>query len=416
MASGGHRRTRVLSGLVLATLALAALAQPASADRVNLVRNATASFDGYITDPSSQAQSWMRSHYFQMRGYPPYFERHALAWSPPPASFYLDAYAIYNTIRTDGMADRNLLAQHPDWVLYDASGNPLYIPWGCEGGSCPQYAADFGNPGWRAWWIEKARETFASAAAQSPSGTGYSGLFIDDVNMDFRVGNGNGDPVTPIDPRTGAPMTLDNWQRYMAEFLEQVRQAFPGVQITHNAIWWLPQSDPEIQRQIGAANVIELERGFNDAGLTNGGGQYGFTTLIRHIDWLHDRGKDVVLEPYLNTEHQAKYELASYLVVRRGDDAISSDFRANPPTAGGPASWWKGWSLDPGDPRGARHHRHGLWERKFKRGTAVVNPVGGRPTKISFNRPRRNLEGKVSRVFRLGPRRGDFFFKRGQRH
>ena len=39
-----------------------------------------------------------------------------------------------------------LATQHPDWILKDAAGNKLYIPWGCSGGICPQYAADIGNP------------------------------------------------------------------------------------------------------------------------------------------------------------------------------------------------------------------------------------------------------------------------------
>ena len=32
---------------------------------------------------------------------------------------------------------------------------------------------------------------------------GYKGIFVDDVNLAFNVGNGAGQTVAPIDPRTG---------------------------------------------------------------------------------------------------------------------------------------------------------------------------------------------------------------------
>ena len=40
-------------------------------------------------------------------------------------------------------------------------GGKLYIPFGCSGGTCPQYAADIGNPEFRAAWIEEARSQLA---------------------------------------------------------------------------------------------------------------------------------------------------------------------------------------------------------------------------------------------------------------
>src|SRR5689334_9979399 len=106
---------------------------------------------------------------------------------------YQDSYAIY--VSGDPRA-----TAHPAWILHDDQGNPLYIPWGCSAGTCPQYAADFGNPDFRADWI-------AQAASALAGGT-YRGLFIDDVNLDWRVGDSWGNFVPPIDPRTGVAMTL----------------------------------------------------------------------------------------------------------------------------------------------------------------------------------------------------------------
>jgi len=66
--------------------------------------------------------------------------------------------------------------------------------------------------------------------------TGYRGLWVDDVNLDWRVSDGNGNFVAPIDPRTGHAMTRPDWQRYFAEFTEQVYTAFPHNEIADNAL------------------------------------------------------------------------------------------------------------------------------------------------------------------------------------
>lgn len=400
----------LVPALIAVALALAVLPASGSAAEVRLLRNATTAFDPFITDPSPQSQAWMREHYFQMRGYSPYFDNQAFPWSPPPTSFYRDLYAIYNN-----PAGNQLIADHPDWVLRDGAGRKLFIPYACGGGTCPQYAGDVGNPAFRAHWIAGARTTFNYSSARSPDGSGYMGVFIDDVNLQMKVGNGDGEAVAPIDARTGSTMTDQNWQRYVAEFTEEIRAAFPQAQITHNPHWWLPHSDPEVRRQVAAADVIELERGFNDDGLTGGGGKYGYNTFLDHISWLHRRGRKIVLEPYLDRAAEARYELAGYLLTRRRGDAISSGFRTEPPVDGG--QWWRQWQTDPGRPRGGRKQRGGLWQRQYQRGTAVVNPPGTSAKTIRFRRSRRSLTGKVSRRFRLEAREGDFFRKvrRGKR-
>ena len=114
--------------------------------------------------PSAAQQQWMRDHYARMR---PGRRTSTRGWTgtrtPGPTS---DAYAIYRESDPSDRAPR-----------VDPAGRrrpKLYIPFGCGGGSCPQFAADIGNPAFRAPWIADARATLAA---------GYQGLFIDDVNM-----------------------------------------------------------------------------------------------------------------------------------------------------------------------------------------------------------------------------------------
>ena len=383
---------------------------PTALDQANgnkplLVRNATAAFDHFLTDPSGKRKRWIRRHYFQIRGYTRFFEDNAMPWRPPPAFFYKDLYAIYASSHS------RLIAKHPEWRLRDELGRPLYIPYECTGAGCPQYAADIGNPSWRNHWIAQAKRTFARSKRKDPRGRGYVGIFVDDVNLELHVSYGDASPASPLDPRTGSIMDEQAWQGYMADFLEQIRRAFPRVEIMHNPLWWLDHSDPEVQRQNRAADWIELERGFNDPGIVAGNGEYGYETFLDHIDWLHRLGNRVLLGPELETLDQARYELANYFLVRRGRDAIESDYRTDPPGGAGPG-YWNGWQVDPGRATGA-HRRlpNGLWQRDFARGVALVNPPGGATAVFTFERPHTNLAGETAASFELEARSGDVYVR-----
>ena len=56
--------------------------------------------------------------------------------------------------------------------------------------------------------------------------------------------DGRHEQLTPIDNNTGLPMTQQAWEKYFADFLTEVRQAFPSVEICHNAIWFAGNADP----------------------------------------------------------------------------------------------------------------------------------------------------------------------------
>jgi hypothetical protein len=159
----------------------------AGAGAVKFVKQADTSFNSFTEAPTAEFEAWMNQHFWRAEVFSPYFDdktgwyRHG--WD------YKDLYALYT-----GSA---YAASHEDWILRGPSGNPMYIPYGCANGSCPEYAADVGNVEFRHAWI---------AAAKQEIEKGYIGLWIDDVNLEFRVGNAAGEQEAPIDPRTGQPM------------------------------------------------------------------------------------------------------------------------------------------------------------------------------------------------------------------
>ncbi|HSV04904.1 MAG TPA: putative glycoside hydrolase [Candidatus Binatus sp.] len=365
----------------------AAPTSPDSAGSVRFFRVANSAFDVVTRDPSLAAQRWMQQHYSRMLTYSPYFDSR-LRWFPN-AWVYKDLYAIYL-----GSA---LAQQHPEWILRDARGNALYIPFGCAGGSCPQYAGDVGSPAFRARWISDAGGLLAK---------GYLGLFVDDVNLLLsRVSDGSGQAVPPIDPRTGQQMTEADWQRYVADFTQAIAAAFPNAELVHNALWFAGHDAPDVARELESASVINLERGVNDPGIRGGAGPYGFDTLLSHIDWLHASGKGVVFDAGAQNEPQREYGLAAYFLVSTGGDWLGND------RGGRPGDWWKGYNVSLGDPLGPRYAWSGVLRRDFQLGVALVNPPDAAPRTVALQAGYVDLNGRPSASLTLAAAAGAVLLK-----
>lgn len=365
-----------------------------SAGTVRIVRNVDMAFAPYITDSTPATEAFMRENYDRIRGFAP-FQDQALEWGPPTLA-YQDLYALYNASDAGERPDLETLEENPDWVLRDSDGNALYIPFDCEGGTCPQFAADPANPEWRRDWIERAI---------SKLDRGYVGIFVDDVNTAMRVSDGNGDQVAPIDPRTGETMTLEAWRRYIADFTvfieEELEAHDPDVEITHNPLWFEPQDDPSVRRANLAADTIQLERGFNDRGLVGGSDRFGYLTFLDHVDHLHSLGLPVLYKPDGFDEAGRDYELAGYFLVSEPGDSIAPESFINPD------DYWPGWDVDLGEPEGRRYiWRDGLIRRDFERGFAVVNQPGAAPVELRLPEGHTDAAGEPLTELTLNERNG----------
>jgi hypothetical protein len=363
----------LLAGAFMASPAILSSASADTAGTVHFVRQADSSFDQFTSSPTAGTEEWMRSHVWRMTVWAPYFDNktswYANGW------VYDDSYAIYRGSSQAG--------GHPEWILKDAAGHPLYIPSGCSGTSCPQYAGDISNPAFRQAWIDELKSEVAH---------GYRGVFIDDVNMDMRVSNGNEESVAPIDRSTGQPMTEEAWRAYMARFMQEVRAQLPNIEIAHNAIWYADEhagtSNPYIRAEIEAANFLFLERGANDSGLTGGDGQWSLDALLAYVDQVHALGRNVVMDGTSSKPQGLAYNLASYFLVSGGNDAVSGDGQT-------PASWWSGWNVNLGEARGPRYTWNHLLRRDFAGGMVLVNQPGEPTQTVSLPSPMRNSEGET---------------------
>lgn len=324
-------------------------------------------FDRYTANPTIPQRQRIVNYFERMLVHEPYFDSRT-SWYPR-GLVYVNAYALYLD------DDAAVIRANPDWVLKDRSGNNLYIPWGCQDGTCPQYAGDFGNPDFRQFIL-------ARVEAAMDGGT-YAGIFLDDVNMDFRVGDGSGAFVNPIDPRTGAAMTETDWRAYMAGLTQLIRTTYPKREIAHNAIYYAGgssgDSEPSVSKQLAAADWVNLERWVTDSGITAGTGRFGWQTIMSYIDRRHATGAQIICEGDAETNAaQAEYALASYWMINNGGDLIASAYRTDP------GSWWSGWDVRLGAPTSSRYQWDGLWRRDFAAGMVLVREPTLSPVTVTL--------------------------------
>lgn len=352
---------RGLSKVILGSAALlfAAAALPAACVTdapdpgcVHFALRTSSSFDIYTNNPAAYG-TWLNQHLWRMQTSSSYFDL-KLSWFPN-AWAYIDSYAVYR-----GSA---LQTQHPEWLLHDQQGNALFIPWGCSNGTCPQYAADISNQDYRNWWIQQAKGLLA---------TGYKGLWIDDVNLVMKVGDGYGRSVAPVDSATGLPMTTQAWEKYFADFMTQVRQAMPNAEILHNSLWFAGSgprgSDPYIQQEIKAADWVNKESGISDTGITGDDGPWSVQEYFRFADIVHSLGTRIDIQEF---NMNGEYGIAGYFLVSDGRDAFGAGVA--------PGNWPAVLDSSLGAPQGPRYGWNGLIRRDFADGMVLLNPPG-KPT------------------------------------
>lgn len=314
--------------------------------------------------------SWMNANYTSMVVWEPYWDSRLASFDD--VNVYRNAYGIKVNSSRDTRA-----ADHPDWVLRTSNGNPVYLDFDCAGG-CPQYAADVGNPDYRAHWLSEVQR-YVDA--------GYRGLYIDDVNYLWRFAGQYGADIEPINPRTGEPLTLTEWQRDMTEFVEQVRAAFPHIEIWHNSIWYVDSPDftnPLIDRQIRAADVIQLERGMNDPGLKRGTSKFGMQTFMEFIDRVHANGTAVgLLDEHATDSRGQWFNIAGALLVNTGNDLVTTeDWPVIAPTG-----FFEGFNIDLGNALGPRRVVDDTIQREFTDGLVIMNEPRANPVTVDLDDP-----------------------------
>jgi hypothetical protein len=331
--------------------------------------------DAYVSSGNSTYQQWFQNNMTRMGVFSPYFDSDTNWYGN--GLIYQDLYGI--------QPGTPVYYQHPEWILHDQYGHWLYIPFACSG-TCPSYAGDIANPGFRAWWISQAQSALSNG--------NYRGMWIDDVNMNFNVSDGNGNLVAPIDSNTGAVMTYTAWRAYISQFLQQIRQTLPNRELTENTVWFsgpagVQSQDSYIQQGLRTASNVNLERGIaNDPGLTGGTGPWSVYAFFAYVDLVHSLGPGVTFGEYQVNSTQQQYGLASYYLISNGNDRIGD-------LSSTPNNWWSGYTTALGAPLGARTYSNGVFQRSFQNGIVLLGEPNLAATTVSLPGVYKGLDGTI---------------------
>ncbi len=248
----------------------------------------------------------------------------------------------------------SISSDHPDWFLYDANNNRIYD----QEGSARFYLMDPANQGWRAFWLDRARESQETLE--------WDGVFLDNVEASLskreRLGN------LPASYPTDA-----TYQAAIEGFLSYIYTSY-----------FQPQGRP-LQ-----ANVIELretETWFSylqylDGAMEEGWGvdwSNGFLPLsyweehLARVEQTEATGKQAILvsQGDQGNESRQSFAFASYLLVTSGN----SSFRYTDSSAYGDIWLYDDYNVDLGAPLGPRYQDGTNWKRDFANGTVTVNPT-----------------------------------------
>lgn len=109
---------------------------------------------------------------------------------------------------------------------------------------------------------------------------------------------------------TGQAMTEENFRKYWAIYTEEIRAAFPDVEIVHNMCtrkvyfsihsllldWWLPSpttnDDEYVRRCINASSHVRHPFGFSDSGLLGNpeSSIWSLKSFHSWVDTMHSLG------------------------------------------------------------------------------------------------------------------------------
>jgi len=239
---------------------------------------------------------------------------------------------------------------HPDWFLLDESGNRIQS-------RKDSYYMDPGNEGFRAFWLQRARELQETYS--------WDNIFLDNVEGSrAKIVSNGGSPVNYPDD--------ESYQKAVEGFLDYIRQNYFGprnkpiyaniVSVDDERVWdnYLEYLDGAMMESFatdwsdGYRSRDEWEQQMQQAEDTLAKGK----TLILVAQGEQD---DLQLQ---------NFAFASYLLIANGN----AYFRYTHSELYRELWLYENYNLNPGKPLGDRYKDKGGWRRDFENGYVTVNP------------------------------------------
>ena len=240
--------------------------------------------------------------------------------------------------------------EHPDWFLLDQGERRI-----TDG---QVYFMDPGNPGYRAFWLERAQELQEEY--------GWSGIFID--NVDASLGRFKSMGVLPKNYPTEA-----QYQAAMQGFLDYLRanyfvpahrKMYANITVVHDYDIW--------QDYLNSLDGVLVEN-FATGWSGRNKSRTEWEEQMNALEKAQDQGKTTILvaQGEQNNVKREKFSLASYLLIANEHSyfryALSRDYDK---------VWlYENYQINLGPPLSTRYREGTVWRRDFLHGYVTVNPA-----------------------------------------
>ncbi len=242
---------------------------------------------------------------------------------------------------------------HPDWFLRDRRGKLMI-----ETYAGIKYALmDPGKPGWRAFWLERAR--------QFQEQFGWDGIFLDNVAASRYNLIQRGFFPAPYPDEVSYQSAVADFLKYLAsQYFHPAGRPVLGniILLQDPAVWfrYLEYLDGVMEEAFAV--------GWHDDYLPRA----EWEAQMNRIEEAQSRGKQVILVAQGAQDDTARqqFSFASYLLVNSG----RASFRYTHQNAYEEVWLYPDYQLDLGSPLGPRYRSGSGWRRDFTKEIVFVNP------------------------------------------
>ncbi len=249
-----------------------------------------------------------------------------------------------------------LNTEHPDWFLRDSHGNLIRE----DPPTTPNddYMMDPGSAGWRACWLERARQRIEQ--------DGWDGIFVD--NAEASLDKRRQLKVLPIQYPDDASYAaaVEGFFRYVSTsyFRPKGRPLMANILVVKDQAVWF--------RYLQYLDGIMDER-FAVDWVPDYLGTYDWEQSLRLAELTQANGKRIILvsQGIREDAQRQQFAYASYLLVANGH----ASFRYTRANSYNQLWLYPNYDLDLGQPLNSRYWDGAVWKRDFTKGTVTVDPV-----------------------------------------
>jgi hypothetical protein len=237
--------------------------------------------------------------------------------------------------------------EHPDWFLLDTFGNRIVD----DDGS--YYHMDPGNPGFRAFWLERALEL--------QHRYNWNGVFIDNVEGSLSKYKRQG--ALPIQYLTDTSLqtAVEGFLAYLSR--QGLRPLYANIISVEKSEVWLRYIE-----YLDGAMLENFAVDWRDSTLSVS----EWTTEMEMLAASQQIGKTLILVAQGSQDDLSRQQFAyaSYLLANEG----LAYFRYTHHSAYREIWWYGNYNIDLGTPLSPAYQNGEIWIREFEYGQVIVNP------------------------------------------